>query len=258
MKRIILISMSFLLLASCKEDHKAENTGTKIEKINTKKDTQILKVKKSDTRISVDGVADESIWNAVQWYPIDQLWLGDSLDKSDFSGRYKLTWSKEALYLLAEIKDDSLFDQHPDPLTAWWDDDCLEIFIDEDNSGGNHQFNHNAFAYHVALDGNVVDMSTKEEGILFNSHVESARQTTDNTTIWEVKLSLFDDSYKEDSNNDPIDLTEGKKIGFALAYCDNDGSLNREHFIGSLKVNGEDKNRGWIDANIFGTLVLEN
>ena len=45
-------------------------------------------------------------------------------------------------------------------------------------------------------------------------------------------------------------------IGFALAYCDNDKSEHREHFIGSVAVEGENKNKGWIDAHIFGTLLL--
>ena len=251
MRRIFLFAIGLILVISCKRN-------THIEPSSSKKDTQIIKVKKSDTKISIDGNANESIWATVDWHALDQLWLGDSLKESDFSGRYKLTWSKEALYLLAEIQDDTLYDQHPDPLTAWWDDDCLEIFIDENNSGGNHQFNHNAFAYHVALDGNVVDMSVDEVGRLFNSDIESAIQTKDNITIWEVKILLFDDSYNENAVNTPVVLEETKKVGFALAYCDNDGSLNREHFIGSLYVEGEDKNRGWIDADIFGTLILEN
>ncbi|WP_372974429.1 sugar-binding protein [Muriicola sp.] len=52
-------------------------------------------------------------------------------------------------------------------------------------------------------------------------------------------------------------MRKNKKIGFALAYCDNDGSAERENFIGSVFVPGEDKNQGWINADIFGTLVLE-
>ena len=34
------------------------------------------------------------------------------------------------LYLLVEITDDVLFDQHANPLHLYWDDDCIEIFID--------------------------------------------------------------------------------------------------------------------------------
>jgi len=226
------------------------------KKGNTKPITQLIEVSRAQKSPIIDGMADEPIWSNAKWYPIDQLWLGNNYSPEDFEGRYKLAWTEDALYLLAEIKDDILLDNTEDPLTAWWDDDCLEIFIDEDNSGGNHQYNHNAFAYHIALDGNVVDMSTKKEGKLYNSHIVSKRITLNNTSIWEVKISLFNDSYMDDSSNQPVKLSVNKNVGFALAYCDNDRSEHRENFIGSIAVDGDDKNRGWIDANIFGTLIL--
>jgi len=68
---------------------------------------------------------------------------------------------------------------------------------------------------------------------------------------------LFADTYKDGEKNTPVKLKSGKKIGFALAYCDNDHSERRENFIGSIPVAGDDKNRGWIDAGIFGELILE-
>jgi hypothetical protein len=198
----------------------------------------------------------EAIWKKSDWHPIDQVWLGDPVSLSDFKGRYKLCWTSEALYILAEIRDDVLLDQYDDPLKLWWDDDCVEVFIDEDNSGGEHQYNHNAFAYHVALDGNVVDMAPGEIPRLYNDHVESKRITNNNTTLWELKFSIYEDSFRDDTDNTPVVLESGKKIGFAIAYCDNDSSIEREHFIGSIYVPGADKNRGWIDANIFGTILL--
>ena len=238
-----------------------ENDKIETVKFNYKKQTEeplkpTQNVKKAQSNPKIDGIADENIWQNTKWYPIDQLWLGSQYNSADFEGKYKLTWTKEALYLLAEIKDDKLIDINENPLIAWWDDDCLEIFIDENNSGGEHQYNHNAFAYHVALDGNVVDMSTEKQGKLYNSHVESKRITKGNTSTWEVKILLFDDTYDDNKENIPVELLVGKTIGFALAYCDNDYSTVRENFIGSIPVEGEDKNRGWIDANIFGTLKL--
>lgn len=222
----------------------------------SKIDHQIIEVKKSSISPIIDGVASEAIWQMSNWFPIDQLWLGEPFEKEDFSGRYKLTWTETALFLLAEITDDVLLDKTKDPLTAWWDDDCLEIFIDEDNSGGNHQFNHNAFAYHVALDGNVVDMSTEKKGKLYNSHITSKRITKGTISMWEVKILLYNDTFQDDTDNQAIHLRINKKLGFALAYCDNDKSEHRENFIGSVYVKGPEKNRGWIDANIFGTLLL--
>lgn len=233
-------------------------------KFNYKKDikpqktiTQLIQVKKAKEDPIIDGMANETTWKTAEWHPLNQLWLGSAYSPEDFQGQYKLTWTDDALYLLAEITDDKLLDHTQDPLVKWWDDDCLEIFIDEDNSGGEHQFNHNAFAYHIALDGNVVDMSPEKKGKLYNSHIQSKRITTGNTSIWEVKISLFDDTYKDDSDNTPVKLQPNKNIGFALAYCDNDNSEIRENFIGSIYVEGDDKNRGYIDASIFGTLLLK-
>ena len=49
----------------------------------------------------------------------------------------------------------------------------------------------------------------------------------------------------------------GKRLGFMLAYCDNDGSELRENFVGSESVPSGPKDRGWIDAGLFGKVVLD-
>tara|TARA_Y100000588_G_scaffold96289_1_gene104329 strand:- start:13241 stop:14011 length:771 start_codon:yes stop_codon:yes gene_type:complete len=256
MKKYIIILLMALCFSSCKKTNK-ETIETTPKSVKPEK--QLREIRKAKNAIKIDGIADETSWNDAEWYPMNQVWLGDSLTAEDFSGRFKLTWDDEALYVLAEIKDDTLIDNIKDPLVKWWDEDCLEIFVDEDNSGGEHQYNHNAFAYHIALDGNVVDMSKEKIGKLYNSHIESKLVTSDNTSIWEVKMYLYNDTYDDNSNsNKPVKLTTNKKVGFAIAYCDNDYSTERENFIGSIPVEGEDKNRGWIDANIFGTLKLKD
>ena len=222
-----------------------------------KEDHQLLTALKSAESPVIDGAFTELIWSRSSWQALDQLWLGETYTPRDFSGRYKVAWDEEALYLLVEIRDDSLFDQEADPLKRYWDDDCVEVFVDADNSGGEHQYNHNAFAYHVALDGQVVDMGPDQKPHLYNDHVKSARSFDVNTKYWELAVKLYPDSYKDGRRNRPNRLKAGQKIGFALAYCDNDGSKERENFIGSVYVPGDDKNQGWINADIFGTLELK-
>lgn len=222
-----------------------------------KKEHQLIIVKQTQKAPVLDGMANDRCWEQCSWLPLDQKWLGEDYSKSDFQGRYKLTWTQNSLYLLVEIVDDSLYDQNKDPFNFWWDDDCVEVFIDEDNSGGEHQFNHNAFAHHVALDGNVVDIAPDKEPKLYNDHIKSARITQNNKSIWELQVNLYDDSFEDGKANIPVKLTTGKKIGFALAYCDNDASKERENFVGSVYVPGEDKNQGWINADIFGTVLLQ-
>jgi hypothetical protein len=240
MKSTYIIVLSLLSVFSCKKE---VTNGTIVNKTNTSP--------------IIDGVANEDSWKDGEWQLLDQVWLGDPISDDDFKGRYKLSWNEEALYLLVEIQDDVLYDQHEDPLTLWWDDDCVEVFVDEDNSHGEHQFNHNAFAYHVAMDGNVVDLGPDQNPHLYNDHVISKRKTNGNTSIWEMSVKLFDDSFVDGEINQSRKLKAGEIIGFALAYCDNDRSEARENFIGSEVVEGDDKNRGWIDAGIFGDLILK-
>ena len=125
--------------------------------------------------INIDGRAEESSWEKAAWNPIDQLWLGVQPGPEDFSGRFKVLWDEDHLYILAEIIDDVLFDRYPDPRQDYYKDDCLEIFLDEDHSGGDHTYNFNAFAYHIALDYNIVDLYARHrravpEPILLNDH----------------------------------------------------------------------------------------
>ena len=233
-----------------------------------------IEIIKTDSQHNINGIADESIWQKAKWLPLDQHILGTIPSPQDFSGRFKLVWGENALYILAEIVDDVLYDAHANPLDAYWDDDCLEIFIDEEHSGGNHQFNFNAFAYHLALDNQVVDIGPNypdgtTQFVLLNDHAKNVwKRNADSPhkLIWEVALTIHNDQFSLDkilsdkSNPDysAQKLIAGKKMGFMLAYCDNDGSSSREHFYGSTKitpVNG-DKNRGYIDAGVFEKIIL--
>jgi hypothetical protein len=205
----------------------------------------------------IDGVANEDAWKLAKWQKLDQNWLGPKFTKEDFQGRYKVVWTKSKLYLMAEIVDDILIDTHRDPLTQYWDDDCLEIFLDENFSGGDHQYNHNAFAYHMSLDNQAIDIGTNKKAQNYSHHVESNWKQQGNILTWELSFDIYTDDY-QDSNTDnkAVELFEGKVMGLMVAYCDNDGSELRENFIGSESAIGGAPDRGWIDAGMFGKLIL--
>ena len=205
----------------------------------------------------INGRADEEAWQSAEWAPIDNRWLGPKYDEEDFQGRYKAVYTESRLYLLVEIVDDTLIDIHEDPLQFYWDDDCVEIFVDEDNSGGYHQYDHNAFAYHVALDYNVVDIGPDSLAHFYNDHVVARRICQGKTCTWELAVALYDDTFKDGELNTPVKLEFGKTIGFAIAYCDNDYSEERENFVGSVSIPGRDKNKGWITADVFGKITLQ-
>jgi hypothetical protein len=211
----------------------------------------------ADSALQIDGVADEAIWAQARWQELTQRWLGPEYTPEDFQGRYKVVWTTDRIYLLAEITDDILIDTHRDPLVQYWDDDCLEIFLDEDFSGGEHQYNHNAFAYHMSLDNQAIDIGTDQQARSYSHHVTSRWQQQGDIIVWELAIDIYTDAYEDDSDtNQPISLSAGKVMGLMVAYCDNDGSELRENFIGSEMVAEGPKDRGWIDAGLFGSLVL--
>lgn len=206
----------------------------------------------------IDGVADDAAWRTAPWHEIDQLWLGPEYSAADYHGRFKVVWTPERLYFLVEVVDDILFDSHRDPLVQYWDDDCLEIFLDEDFSGGDHQYNFNAFAYHVSLDNQAIDIGTDRKPHSYTDHVESRWKQQDNRIVWEVAVKVYSDRFQDGSpDNEPVELSVGKIMGLMLAYCDNDSSELRENFIGSESVPFGKKDRGWIDAGLFGKLILD-
>ena len=212
---------------------------------------------RSAEALVIDGVADEAVWQAAEWHDINHLWLGPEYSAEDFSGRFKVAWSEQRLYVLVEVVDDILFDSHRDPLVQYWDDDCVEIFIDEDYSGGDHQYNHNAFAYHMSLDNQAIDIGTDERPHNYSHHVESRWKQTGNKVVWEFAIDIYTDDYVDGADdNAPVALYAGKVMGLMLAYCDNDGSELRENFVGSESVPEGPKDRGWIDAGLFGELQL--
>ena len=211
----------------------------------------------AETAPLVDGLPGDPAWQQARWQPIDARWLGPEYGPEDFQGRFKVTWTAERLYLLVELTDDVLIDTHRDPLVQYWDDDCLEIFLDEDHSGGEHCFNHNAFAYHFSLDNRAIDLGTDERPQDYSHHVQSNWKQHGDKVVWEVAIEVYTDDYIDGLDaNEPVTLTAGKVMGLMVAYCDNDGSELRENFIGSEVVLSGPKDRGYIDAGLFGTLIL--
>ncbi|HTF82707.1 MAG TPA: sugar-binding protein [Cytophagales bacterium] len=222
-------------------------------------DKSVYKATKAKAPIVIDADGSDKSWKKAKWAPMPHVWLGTKPMPTDIAGRYKLLWDKDYLYFLVEITDDSLSDQHKSPFDLWWEDDCLELFVDEDNSNDNHQFNHSAFAYHITLDYDVVDMGPDQKPHLYNDHMQvKMKKVAPHKYVWEVAMKVYDKNYVDSSAaNKPVVLSKGKKMGYAVSFNDNDGNNVRENFIGSVCIPGPDRNRGWIDSGVFGTVILK-
>lgn len=226
----------------------------------TQKDT--IYAVKSEVPVIIDGSDEDACWSEAEWKPIDQVWL-PTLDAKmvagDFDGKYKVAWDTDYLYILVEVKDDMLSDDHVGPLDNYWNDDCVEIFIDEDRSKGNHLTNYNAFAYHVSLTYDAIDGGTGNAVNLKNNIVAVMDTIGENTYLWEFAAKIYNKNF---SPNNPeasrVALTPEKLMGFTIAYCDNDKTTSRENFIGSMVMTDATKNDNYITADYFGSLLLSD
>ena len=221
----------------------------------------------------INGVGDDSCWTQATWQPIDQLWIpwGDKdLAPEDFSGRFKVTWSSDTdeLYFLVEVVDDVLVDGYRYPADGYYNWDVIEIFIDEDNSRGDHKLNQNAFAYHITAGHpesvfEAMDLAAGWEIVEYSDHLACQIEHRHGRYPWEIALHVYDASYdpsKPASANRRIELEAGKRSGLSLAYCDNDSPQEnpktRDHFIGSVAVDESRFNDHRHNADDFGTLEL--
>lgn len=214
----------------------------------------------------IDGVIDAS-WGVAPWQAVDVLWLGAQSSypsADDYSGRFKVMWDEDQLYLLMDITDDVIFDHDRNPTDQYWIDDTVELFIDEDHSGGDHQYNNfaNAWAYHISTYLETIDSGLS--GVkLYNDHVTVKIHNEGSRHIWEMSIRIYGDDYDDqnESANTPLTLFAGKTMGFSACYIDNDNSIQqssyeRESMMGSVNTQGHKNNLGYQNADVLGSLTL--
>lgn len=225
----------------------------------TQKDT-IFAVQ-SLTPVVIDGQANDACWEKADWKPISQVWIpyAAKMAAGDFEGKFKVAWDSQYLYLLVEVVDDMLSDDHANPLQNWWDDDCVEVFIDENRSKGNHERNNNAFAYHVSLKYDVIDLNSSGNPVNYKNNINVKMDTIGtHTYLWEMAIKNYSATFNiSDPEASRVILTPNKIMGFTVAYCDNDQTTARENFIGSMYMSQATANDNYITADYFGSLKLK-
>ncbi|MGL1903453.1 MAG: CBM9 family sugar-binding protein [Fibrobacterales bacterium] len=213
----------------------------------------------TDTPLTIDGCGDETIWQQSQWYDMNYIWMGSAtLDSSDYHGRFKVSWDQDYLYLLVDVTDNILHGTLDDGIENYWQGDYVEVFIDFDASGGDHTFNHQAFAYHVSTEYHGIDKKTDQSTHFFDNNLKVMRTQYGNRYLWEIAIHMYDDTFNEDVDiNTSATITQGHTIGFSMAYGDNDDNGEREHFIGSKESHGINNDEGWQNADVFGTMFMQ-
>ena len=262
-KLFLQISFCYCLFFFISEINFASNTNVNAQ------DKPVLAYE-TKTPPKIDGVSDDSCWALAQWQSIDQTWMpyGASVDTSDFKGRYKAVWSSKTnrLYFLVEITDDVVVKGYKFPAEGWWNYDCVELFIDEDNSGGDHTYNNNAFAYHITAGNDTnkfqaIDIGRNKNPVNYSNHMNVAIKNTGTLYTWEIELTVYNEKYiPGNENTTEVKLFPDKLLGLTFAYCDNDDTnenpKTRDNFFGSVFLDEARSNNSWQDAGLFGVLKL--
>ena len=236
-------------VVSCQSDSKSTKTISK--------EDGVFQAKKTSEPIQIDGCSKDAAWTNTDWYGMNYIWMGNKVDSTDYYGRFKLAWDEEHLYILVEVIDDTLHPTLKNGLENFWKGDYVEVFIDEDKSGGNHKFNHQAFAYHVSTEGHSIDQSILQKPVFFDNHIEVKRSQEGTKYLWEMAIKLYNKEFDENATtNIPVKIFPQKSIGFSIAYGDNDGNKNRENFMGSKKTHGNNNDDGYINSDVFGSILF--
>ena len=127
-----------------------------------------------------------------------------------------------------------------------------------------HENNNTAFAYHISYDGaHAMDYVSGHGFIARNRHVNykiGNRDNADGSNLytWEVEMKIFNKNYPVGGDPDytPEKLFKNKMMGFAVAYCNAGLSNRREYFMGSMFIEGADKNKAYQNADVFAKLYL--
>ncbi|MCJ7778800.1 MAG: tetratricopeptide repeat protein, partial [Sedimentisphaerales bacterium] len=118
----------------------------------------VLKTSKAPV---IDGTAEE-LWSAARQYKLGNVIYSPLSSADDCSADYRTMWDANNLYVLIDVTDDTLVnDTSPDQTVtlatgstvqnAWWFDDCVEVYIDADNSKSS-QYDDDDAQYHFDWD----------------------------------------------------------------------------------------------------------
>lgn len=255
MKNIFLCSLVLFLFSA--------NVGY-ISAANTLPDGGVYVARQTDTIPVIDGIGNDNCWMKADWASINHVWIGPAVTPLDYSGKYKVLWTPQRLYLLIEVVDDTLCLQPAvaDPRNNIYNYECMEIFIDEDNSREtNYSGTYKAIAYHLDSKGGIYYAlgSAGWTGSLSNNINYKMTKVAAHTYDWEFEVKVFDKSFVYGGNNTPVTLTNNKVMGWSLAYNDNDGGTVRQNMIGSIFVpgaNDNERNVSYFNASVFGKLTL--
>lgn len=182
---------------------------------------------------------DETIESA--WFDTPEMGINNvTVDSrtADFSAQWKGLFDTDNLYILVEVNDAVLIN---DSGAGWYMDDCVEVFIDGDNSSG------------AAYDG----VNDFQFGFRWNDPtIRIGNNSVNNTSGINFALYATPVGYnlKVSIPWSTIGVSAGSRsdIGFDVAVDDDDNGGDRECAIASMFT----ADNAWNNPSVFGNVPL--
>ncbi len=217
----------------------------------------------------IDG-SEDAVWSAAPRYKLANVIYSPLSSPNDLSADFRMMWDANNLYMLIYVTDDVLVnDTRPDQfvrlptgsiVVPWFYDDCIEVYIDADNSKSDRYDNDDA-QYHFDWDRTNPTMGThKGHGRMEN--VEFAMVTTESGYRTEIKFPWATLGKKPSAGssigldvhvNDDDD--GGERDSKITWYVDYDTMWNYPQDFGNAELVGPNTAADSSDGNHNGTLV---
>ena len=194
----------------------------------------------------LDGRIDEAwFFSADHTIGTSQVGAAPS-SPEDCSGTWRALWNSESLFVLVEVRDESLTNDSGGGNNKW-NDDSVEIYVDGDNSKGTSASADPDAHQYTFWWGNEVyeEPSAIHHGADSLVGVEYAVVTTDEGYLLEVKLPWMSIMGKP-----PI---PGQEIGFDVWINDDDDGGDRDSQVSWYSTDGN----GWQDPSVWAVAILE-
>lgn len=222
-----------------------------------------------DDAITIDGLADEEVWQHIPAIKLENYIDGfydNHPDPSDLSATMKLTWNEFGLYAFIEVKDQSMTLRADHEDWAQHEVDNVEAFFQIPNAWGDAlrteggRYNTGSWQVRTMVGEEESFGGRENSGWALESGEMLAGQIKWNMDVeggynleiaypWEMLFQYVD--------TEPLDLfAEEKTIGFELTVADADNGEKRK---GILAWNDNiNANLAWRDPEFFGEIILSH
>jgi len=204
-------------------------------RVNTNLPVQAPAIYFTHANISIDE-SIEPAWFDTPEMGINNVTVGSRT--ADFSAQWKGLFDTDNLYILVEVNDGVLIN---DSGAGWYMDDCVEIFIDGDNSSGTSYDGVNDLQFGFRWNDPIIRIGNNSvnniAGINFALYATAVGYNLEVSIPWST-----------------IGVSAGSRsnIGFDVAVDDDDNGGDRECAIASMFT----EDNAWHNPSVFGNVPL--